>query len=61
MLFMTLGLCFLGGGDVYIEYGNNVTITFFLFVVVTCFLLRRNYVVYLFDVVTFFDYVRIML
>ena len=32
----------------------------FLFVIVTYFLLRRNYSIYLFDVVTFFSEVRIM-
>ena len=42
-------------------YGNNVTIRFCFFVIVMCFLFRHNYVIYLFDLITFFDNVRITL
>ena len=41
-----------------ITYGNYVS---FLFVIVTYFLFRHIYVIYLFDVVTIFDDVRITL
>ena len=41
-----------------IMYGNYVS---FLFVIVTYFLFRHNYAIYLFDVVTIFDDVRITL
>ena len=56
--FMTLGLRFWWYDC--ITYRNNVTITFrFFFVIVTYFLLHHNYVIYLFDVVTFFYDVRL--
>ena len=41
-----------------ITYGNYVS---FWFVIVTYFFFRHNFVIYLFDVVTFFDDVRIAL
>ena len=64
IFFMTLGLrsfvvcC--------ITYGNNVwnnvwKLRLFLLVIVTRFLFRHNYVICLFEVVTFFDDVRITL
>ena len=63
IFFMTLGLrsfvvrCITCGNNV-ITYGNYVS---FLFVIVTYFLFRHNYAIYLFDVVTIFDDVRITL
>ena len=47
---------------VYITYSNNVTATFcLLFIILKYFLLCHNYVIDLFDVVTFFDNIRITL
>ena len=60
IFFMTLGLRSLWYVALRMEimYGNYVS---FLFVIVTYFLFRHNYVVYLFDVVTIVDDVRITL
>ena len=57
---MTLGLRSLWYVALRMEimYGNYVS---FLFVIVTYFLFRHNYAIYLFDVVTIFDDVRITL
>ena len=41
-----------------IKYGNYVS---FLFLIVTYFLFRHNYVIYLFDVVAIFSDIRITL
>ena len=60
IFFMTLGLRSLWYVALRMEimYGNYVS---FLFVIVTYFLFRHNYAIYLFDVVTIFDDVRITL
>ena len=63
IFFMTLGLrSFVVS---WITYGsivwNNVWKLRFVFLRVTHFLFRHNYVIYLFDVITFFDDVRITL
>ena len=58
IFFMTIGLRFILVRSSYVwKKGYNYVLV--LFVIVTLFLLRHNYIIHLFDVVTFFDGVRI--